>query len=321
MLLLDYSFVFPAFARFYDIGSICKRYHLVLEPSWSGYCDPDILCYLPVQVPVFVEAFEPRDAAFVASLKANLIPVPLAANWWVDHRVMRPLPGIKKDIDVVMLASWATFKRHHRFFAALSQLKKQGHALRCLLIGYPVNLTLADIRGLAAYYGIEDQVECREWLGSAEVNEQLNRARVNIVWSRKEGVNRAIIEGMFAGVPCMLRQGFNYGHEYFYVNKETGCFAGERELPERLLWMVRHHAEFQPRDWVLAHMSCQRATAILEECVRAHAVSAGENWTRGLAVKVGHLNGMQYWDPADKGRFESDYDFLRSKIRAKSTER
>src|SRR5205814_9572199 len=91
VIALDYFFVFPLFAKLFDVREVAKRYHVVLEPSWAGLCEPDLLCYLAQDFPVFVQTGEPRDLAFLQRLNANLLPVPVAGNWWVDHRVFRPL--------------------------------------------------------------------------------------------------------------------------------------------------------------------------------------------------------------------------------------
>ena len=315
IVLIDYSFTFPMVARFFDLERIADRYHIVIEPSWSGYCDLDVLCYAAYDFPVFVEAFEPRDAQVVRSVAANLIPVQTSTNWWVDHRIMRPLDGVPKDRDLVMIASWARFKRHARFFAALRRLQRRGHRLSVSLLGYGTPRQLADISREAEYYGVRDQVEFFEWLKPEEVNYQLNRAKVNVIWSRKEGVNRAIVEGMFAGVPCILREGFNYGYPYPYVNEHTGRFANEATLPEVVLDLLESHREYAPRDWVMSNMSCQRATEIVAATVRDEAVRRGEPWTTDPVVKVCYLNDMRYWDEADRNRFAPDYAFLKSTLR------
>lgn len=313
VILLDYNYNFPLFLKFFDVPAIMARYHLVLEPSWSGYCDLDILCYLNLPGPVFVQAAEPRDADFLRRLNSNLVVVPIGANnWWIDYRLMSPLPDVRKDVDVIMVAGWARFKRHERVFAALARLKKKGHALKTVLIGYPGDMSLEEIQRLAAYYDVDEQMEFYELLTPAEVNRQLNRARVNLLWSRKEGLNRAIIEGMCAGVPCIVRAGFNYGYRYPHINPQTGCFATEKELPERLLWMLKTHAEFSPRAWVLENMSCQKATAILEKSIRDVVIPMGEKWTESLAVKVSCLKAMKYWQESDGARFKADYEFLES---------
>jgi glycosyltransferase involved in cell wall biosynthesis len=316
VIVVDYSFALPLLAKFFDIYQIAEQYYLVLEPSWSGYCDLDILCYAQYDFPVFVQSFEPRDATFIRHTQSNLIPVPTAANWWIDHRMMQPLPTIKKDVDIIMIASWARFKRHQWFFSSLRRLQQsKGEKPRVVLVGYPTDCTRDDIFMLAKYFGVHKQIEMYEWLSPEEVNQQLNRAKVNVVWSRKEGVNRAIIEGMFAGVPCILRDGFNYGYHYPYINSQTGCFASERHLSQQLLWMIQNYHQFSPREWVMANMTCQHATKIIGEAIQHIALEKGENWTQDLAVKVGYLNGMCYWDNSDMQKFEADYTFLQSTLK------
>lgn len=320
VLLLQYSYVFPLFARLFDLDAVAARYHLVLEPDWSGYCDPNVLCYSRYSFPVFVQAYEPRDAQFLDAIGSNLVRVPTSTNWWVDHRLFRPDPEIQKDVDVMMIAAWAPYKRHFALFAAMRTLRQRGILLRTLLLGYPAGYTKDDILRQAMYYGVADQIEQHEWVPYDEVSSHVNRAKVNVIWSRKEGVNRAIVEGMFADVPCVLREGFNYGYRYPYVNEQTGRFTTERDLPETLLQMVESYRAYKPREWVLANLSCQRATELLGEAIRKTTAAAGEDWESRLAVKVNKLHGMEYWDPADKARFEADYAFLRSVLRRSQDE-
>jgi glycosyltransferase involved in cell wall biosynthesis len=310
-----YSYALPLFARLFDINRVVEKYHVVLEPSWSGYCNLDVLCYARLEVPVFVQAYEPRDEAFIRALNANLVPVPVSNNWWVDHRRFRPLAEVPKDVDVIMIAGWVSFKRHHEFFHGLMKLRKKGIALKTVLVGYPNGYTRSDIVAIAAYYGVVDQLEIFEWISPEEVNYQLNRSKVNIIWSRREGVNRAVIEGLFAGVPCILREGFNYGFRYPYINAATGVYCSETELPGALVRMIQNYQRYAPRGWVKEHMSCQRATAILSNAIKLVAVGQGEKWSEDLAVKVNGLYGQEYWNAEDGQRFENDYNFLMSCIR------
>jgi len=315
VIVIDYSWLFPLLANLYDVTQMAQRYHLVLEPSWSGYCDLDILCYSLFDFPVFVQSCEPRDSLFLQKSSTNFLPVAIGANWWVDHRIMRPLPEVQKDVDVIKIASWNRFKRHGPFFAALARLRRKGERLRVVLIGYSGDYHLDDIYRQARYYGIGDQVEMYERISPEEVNRHLNRAKVNVVWSRKEGVNRTSVEGLFAGVPCVMREGFNYGYHYPHINPATGCYSSERALPEKLLWMTRNYQTFAAREWVMANMTCQKATEILSDSIRRVAVANGEEWTQGLAAKTSFLSTMSYWDDEDKKQFAGDYDYLRSLLR------
>lgn len=316
LIAVDYSFTFPLFACLFDVREIAERYYLALEPSWSGYCDLDILCYLGYGFPVFVQASEPRDAAFLQGIGGNLIAVPTGANWWVDHRIFRPIPGLAKDADLVVVSGWSRFKRHAALFAALARLRARGDRLKVILAGYHGDLGRDGIFNLGRYYGVADQLELHEHVSQEEVNRLYNRSRANLIWSRREGVNRAIVEGFFAGTPGILRDGFNYGYHYPFINPATGCFSGEKELPEVLLHVVKHSGEYAPREWAMAHMSCQKALAVLDTAVGDYARSVGEPWSGGLAGKTSHLNAMAYWDEADWDRFATDYDFLRSALRS-----
>lgn len=315
VICILYSYALPLFARLFEIERITEKYVLVLEPSWSGYCNLDILCYSQLNSPVYVQAYEPRDQEFILNLRSNLAPIPVSNNWWVDHKIFRPLANVPKDVDVIIVAGWADFKRHHRFFQALRTLHCRNIILKVTLIGYPMGKIKDDILQAAEYYGVSDQLEVYEWITQEEVNFQLNRAKVNVIWSRKEGANRAIIEGMLADVPCVLREGHNYGYAYPYINLQTGCYSAEEELPEKLLWMIENYRQFSPRTWVMQHMSCQRATEIVSNTIKERALKCGESWTHDLAVKVNGLHGMSYWDDKDRQAFESDYQFLVSTIR------
>jgi hypothetical protein len=176
--------------------------------------------------------------------------------------------------------------------------------------------TKDDIWHLARYFGIHNQVEIHENVSPEQVNIHLNRSRVNLIWSRREGVNRAIIEGMFTGVPCLVRCGFNYDFKYPYINANTGRYSSERDLPRNLVWMIENYERFDPRSWVMARMTCPKSTEILNEAIRSAALAAGERWTCDLAVKSAGLGSLKYFDTSDSLRFESDYIWLRSVIKS-----
>ncbi len=312
-LLMDYSFVFPLLVKYFDLQAIARRYYLVTEPSWSGLCDREVLSVAGRGFPVFVQTNEPRDIAFLERLDLDTIPVPIAANWWVDTRVFRPLPGVVRDADVFMNSAWSGFKRHAEVFEALALLRAQGTKLKVILVGYAGDMTRADVEAMATAHGVLDQLEIHESLRPHQVNEQLNRARVNLIWSRREGSNRAIIEGFAAGVPGILREGFNFGHRYPFINSRTGAFASQRTLPQQLLRMIQDNGQFDPRSWMIENMSPQAATALVDERIAGYAAARGEPWTRGeLAQKVTSLHSMAYWNEEERPKYDADYAFIRS---------
>lgn len=320
VVIMSYNYVFPLLMNQYDFSRITERYHLVLEPSWSGYCNPDLMCYHLLRPnPVFIQAYEPRDSDYLKAIQSNLVAIPVSANWWVDHRIFSPDPNIEKDLDFVMVASWADFKRHHRFFQTLRTLRTQGKELRGVCAGYPAGSTLESIRARARYYGVEDLIEFHEFIPQDQIANLMNRARVNVVWSLKEGVNRVIIEGMFCDVPCLLPEGFNYGFRYPYVNEFTGRWSNDDRLANDLLEMTQQPWPHSPAEWIREHITPQAATAIIKDTIERSCEFHGELPPNpDYAVKINGLHGMDYWDKSDRSRFESDYDFLRSTLTAEA---
>jgi glycosyltransferase involved in cell wall biosynthesis len=315
VLVVDYSYIFPVFAALFDLEAIARRYYIVLEPSWRGLCTADILSYSRYDFPVFIETVEPRDTAFIERLGANFVTVPIAANWWVDHRLVRERPGVERDIDVIMVAAWSDVKRHWRFFKVLSDLRRRGHRLKVTLVGYKSDKSRQAIEDEARHFGILDQLSIYERLSLDEVGALLARSKVHVLWSRKEGSNRAIVEALFADVPIIVRDGLSYGYHYPYVNEATGCFAAEATLGDAILRVLESSEQYHPRDWVMANMTCQEATRMLEDSIRSVAVAAGEKWTRGLVAKTVHLDSQRYWDPHDMMRFQADYEYLKTQLR------
>jgi glycosyltransferase involved in cell wall biosynthesis len=316
VLFVDYSYVFPLLAGMFDLPAIGQKYFLVLEPSWSGVCAPEILLFDQFNLPVFVETVEPRDHKFLESLHTNIRAVPVAANWWVDYRTIAPAQATRRDIDVIMIAAWGDIKRHARFFRTLARLRTRGRRLKVALVGYRQDRTLEDIAEQARYFGVADQVELFERISQEQIASLLARSRVHVLWSRRECANRAIIEAMLANVPVLVREGLTFGYKYPYINESTGRFVCEHDLGEAILHVLDGSNQYAPRDWVLQNMTCHTAASIVEERLRTAALQLGEQWSEGLVLRSSSLDTQRYWNSADRKRFEADYAFLKSMIRS-----
>ena len=310
VIVVDYSYVFPLFAAFFDLAAIAERYYIVLEPSWRGLCSEDLLALTCHFSPVFVEAIEPRDTAFLRAVDDHVVVVPTAANWWVDYRKLVGYEPERRDIDVIMIAGWYDLKRHWRFFRVLADLRQRGSRLSVTLVGYPQGLTKQDIEADARAFGVLDQLTILDSISGDEVGRLLQRSKVSVLWSRKEGANRSIIEALFADVPVIVREGLSYGHQYPYINRQTGRFSSERALGTTILEILATRSTFQPREWAMRNMTCQKATEILSATIGEAATREGMAWTGGLATKVVMLDAQAYWDPGDAKRFADDYAFI-----------
>lgn len=315
VLYLYYSYIYPLFLRLFDVKEIEESYHIVVEPSWTGYCDLNLLCLTTLKHDVVVGSIEPYDSNFIKNIESNLTTAEFSGNTWVDPNKFHPLDNCDKEYDVIYIASWGTYKRHWAFFQALNKLKQQGKILKVVLVGYSIDLTSKDIQALANECGVLDQITIFENINAEKVNELLNKSKINLLWSRREGVNRAIIEGMAANVPCVVRAGFNYGHNYHYINEKTGQFADEQSLPLVLMEMLDNLARFSPRAYVVDKMTPEVSTQTINKKLKEVSNRQGQNWTQDIVVRESTLGGLTYKDSNDWQRFENDYVYLESKIK------
>jgi glycosyltransferase involved in cell wall biosynthesis len=300
-ILLKYTEYFRYFLRVFD-SQIFDRFDVVLEPSYVGYCLPDILEFQRAKRPVFVQVWEDRDRSLLERFAPRLRPVPLSPNAWTDHRIFRPLDGVKREYDVVTVGHWNPIKRHHALFRALRA--SGNRRIRVACVGAAWGGTRESVEAQAEWYQVRPQVDFYDSLDQTELNVLLNRSRAAILLSRKEGANKAIVESMFAGLPSFMRSGFNYGTEYPYMNQATGGFFEESGL-SRLLCRI-HEGEFsglRPRDWVMQNWSPERSTVTLEECLFGDVSGR-------LAVKV-NAPDVRYRDEASRPDLRDAYLELR----------
>jgi glycosyltransferase involved in cell wall biosynthesis len=320
VLYLFYSYLYPLLLRTYDAKRITENYRLVLEPSWSGFCDLNILCTNQLSEDIVVGFGEPRDADFLKSVSKNLIPGNFTGNTWIDTDTFKPLENVVKDIDVIVVGSWAWYKRHWAIFKAIKTLRDKGHRVKVALVGYPVDMTIDQVKDLASLYGVIDQIEFHERVSTTEVNRLLNRSKVNLLWSRREGTPRTIPEGMAAGVPAIMRRGFNYGASYPHINNRTGIYSDEENLPTDIVRLINKSSEFSPRDWIIANMTPEVSTAKLNDSLEKISSVNNEAWTKGVAIKISTLDGLKYKDPDNQELFYPDNAFLKKCIKDPSAQ-
>jgi glycosyltransferase involved in cell wall biosynthesis len=314
VIIINYSYYFSLLLKFFDVNKLASRFHIILEPSWAGLCETNILAYTQYDFPVFVQVYEQRDKIFIESLASNLIPIDVGPSWFINHKNFTAAePTITKDIDIIMVAAWAKFKRHKAFFKAVQSLKETKPDLNITLVGYPVDMHKEEIISLAERYDLQNNISIFEWITPEEVASLQKRSKVNVLWSKFEGNNRAIIEGMFCDIPVVMREGHNYGEKYDFINSQTGCFADEKTLAQKVLSIVNKDVKLSPRDYVLNNRSCEMATIRMSNAIGLYEASVGRTWNEGLAVKTNELHGMGYFDKSFN-EFEESYEWLRKTL-------
>lgn len=297
ILLIKFTYISSYYFRNLSFQRLTDDYHVFLEPSWMGYCDPDILFWATTGNTVFVQASEAKDRQFLTELSRNLVPVEFGSGNWVDDRIFRPLPGVdaRKEFDVVYVSNRGSHKRNHVYFKAVHDAARLRQGFRAAFVCSSWGGRRDVIRDLISHYKVEDCVEVFDSLSHHEVNEVLNRSKCCVLLSRKEGSNRSLFESMFSGTPVILLKE-NVGVNKAYINSETGAIVPECQFVEGMLEVTANYGRYRPREWA---MRCISPHATRRSMVRAirDAFPDEPISERDIRLKV---NGpeLRYYDEA-----------------------
>ena len=292
ILIITFTKVFSYYLRNVDINKLSKHFYIVLEPSWSGYFDADILSWgLETKDGVFVEATELFDRIVLNALTNNLIPLSFGASDWVDYNVFNQ-EHIDKQYDSIYVANTKNTKRVIRYIKAIKNISNNSDAdykgcLVCASWGGNEEI----IKSLPKYFGIERNIEILFSLKKEELNKVINASKVNILLSYKEGSNRSLFESMFANTPaiCIAE---NIGLNKSYINEYTGLLIPDRLLEGGLLYMKDNWRKFQPKKWAFDNISPEKTTekllALLE--ARGDLGDSNEIYIKTNNPEVSYLN-------------------------------
>ena len=292
-----------------NLDRLLNDYTLVFEPSWSGYCHPDLIEYTRWKEEIFILSAEENDFAFLKKLGSNLVPVDLGPCDWVDPRTAAPYLNSPKEFDIVMNSNWAAWKRH---FVLFQMLRNAHRRYKVALIGVKWGgRTQDDIMRLADYYGVTDQLTIFDWIPYEQVMDLTCKSQVSILLSLKEGSNRAIAESIFCNVPVVILSN-HVGGIRKNVVPETGLLAEEAHLEAAIATLLK--SNIQPREWGLEHVSCFKSTEKLNSILRRHALAQGRPWAQDIAVRSNSPESS-YVDPGDAERLSPWNEGLKDYLR------
>ncbi|WP_295042889.1 glycosyltransferase [uncultured Paracoccus sp.] len=167
--------------------------------------------------------------------------------------------GAEKDRDVVYVACAQPYKRHDILFDAMA---RRPGTRGLLVVGYGHQVD--DFRDRAAREGLDLDIIGPPGVPHAEVNRQINRARVGVVCGVDDGAPAILTEYQLAGLPVLANARLSCGLQF--VTPDTGIAAHEgAEFAEALDLLLRDHARYAPRDVALSRWGWQPSMAVLSE--------------------------------------------------------
>lgn len=306
VLFLNFDETVDKFFALYDVEKIARDYRLVFEPSAWGYQQPRMFLLYGLATDVVVEAQYQPDYNYIAELGGSLKPIRIGAGDWVDFETFRSGREEKKLYDLVMIANWLKWKRHKLLFQALQQLGDE--IGRVALIGYPIEGRTSDeIRQVAHNMGVGERIDIFENISAAEVGRIIQRSKIGIMLSKKEGANRGIYECFFSDVPVILTDQ-NIGVNRDHINTHTGMLAADDELFRTIRRMLAGHEGFQSRSWALTKTGWKNSSRQLNDFLRTLAMENQEEWTSDIFPK---MNGPLPVYTNEEDRIAADRDVER----------
>jgi glycosyltransferase involved in cell wall biosynthesis len=264
-----------------DPRELARRYAVVVGPSSDPH---NLINYVfPVAFPgiLFTLISHAEEIDLLPAISPNYTVVPLYASSWVNPQRFQPLPRSQRDIDLIMVANFAKFKRQFALFGALRQLPRQ---LRVLLIGQDQDGRTAEtIRDEARCYGVADRFDVLSHQPNDEVARCLCRARTSVILTRREGSCVVVAESLFADTPVALLEKAEVGSRAF-INPSTGRLLREdRPLGPQLGEFLASTEQYHPRQWAQEHITCSRSSQILNDAVKKRMLALDQEWTQDLA--------------------------------------
>jgi glycosyltransferase involved in cell wall biosynthesis len=310
VIFVGFEWQWAKLLRHTNLEEFARRYTVVVAPSSSPYNIVNFLFPAIFPQPVFSLINHPEDVAILHRISANYRVVPLFTSHWVNPGNFVPRPDEERDTDILMVASFGKVKRHHIFFRALREIPEN---LKVVLIGQnQEGRTAETILAEARLYGVANRLTVRTSLPHEAVANELCRAKVSVLMSRREGSAVVVSESLFAGTPVALLEDAYNGSRSF-INPATGCLVTDRNLARQLLDLLARRRECRPRQWAEENISCFRSTQILNDTLRQHALAAGQAWTRDIAPACWRPDPQLVrpedapWLPAERERIRASF--------------
>jgi glycosyltransferase involved in cell wall biosynthesis len=288
------------------IGALRRRVHNVADYFWvierRGWCGPSrsrgahvsLVDDIPAQSRWDRDSSMGRIVRDLAPwLKTGAAPVrlPISNADFVDTDAFAP-DDRPKQHDVIMVARWDSFKRHDLLLDAFGILGARRSGVRGVLVGHvDSNSMIASLRSRAYHKRIVARIRDEQLpidlpfsegiatpgadRTKATMAAMINGARMGVILSKDEGVNRFKMECMSCNVPVIICADACWTLRK-HVTPQTGMVVPRRanELADAIL-AIRGGMAFTPRAHVLATSGCVNSMRILQRSIDELDVAAG----------------------------------------------
>jgi len=261
-------------------SQIENEYQIIFIPSWQPFYSPSLfMLAAKAEREFFLMPSSILDMPLCEGLGKRCVGLPFHAASWVNADLY-PEQRARKDIDIVMLANFNTYKRHWRLFEALGDLPRN---LKVCLAGVPIgNRTQKSLLREARAFGVDNRFQIFEGLNDEEIKQLLSRAKIFCALSHKEGSYIAVAESLMAGTPVGMYNDALIGTKT-YINKETGIlFDPKQSLAQQIIRFLETSEQLDPATWARDNISARVNSEWLNRMLMERALAGDNPWTRHI---------------------------------------
>jgi hypothetical protein len=212
------------------------------------------------------------------------IALDTALGDFIDVDTFKPL-DLPKKYSALQMVSWMEFKRHDLFLEATKLLPEKkflkfGHFpnkndKKCLELKTNI---VGENKGSNIYFPY-GHIKGNGGLPSTseEVNKHINSAKMGILTSQVEGMNRFKMECLSADLPFLVPADSNHPIKK-HINETTGVIyeLTPKGLAEAICHVENNLSKFKPREYILKNTGRLNSTARLENALNYLAVQDGD---------------------------------------------
>jgi glycosyltransferase involved in cell wall biosynthesis len=291
------------------MDGILARYHVIFIPSWSGLYSREMFRLVAAadQEPIFVMPVHSHERELISTLGSNCYSLPFNAASWVNSAFFAG-PAQARDVDCLMVANFASFKRHWLLFKALKGLPRD---IKVTCVGVPLGSRTAEsIRQEAAQYGVSDQVTIVEDPSQEELRRYFRRAKMFCAMSYREGSFIAVAESLMSGTPVLMFRNAHIGTKSL-INEKTGALVKSvRELRQKILEYRNFEGHDQVRQTAIDNISAQANSRKLNDMLRDWSINNGKAWTVDIDPFYSQRLDFYYFNEDSGDRLADDYRYL-----------
>ncbi|MEA2626535.1 MAG: hypothetical protein QOD06_2580 [Candidatus Binatota bacterium] len=280
ILLLQFEPELLKLATSPALPAICAQYDVIFVATWQPFFSIPLLILLGrMTEPFWLMPSSQRDGALCESLGVAAVPLPFQASSWILPETF-PVGDAPRDIDLLMVANFSTYKRHWLLFEALRELPRE---LEVVIAGRPWGgRTRQALLREAEAYGVADRFSIVESPSNHRIADLMSRSRLFCALSNKEGSYIAVGEALMAGAPVGMFEDAVIGSKE-YIGPETGVlFRRDEPLAPQIRRFLDSSHPLRPDVWARRHISCRTNVRRLNDILSEAARDRGRAWTEDV---------------------------------------